>query len=89
MEGNGNTRLAYLAVKTAILWLWSVSVHTVDVEAEVLDADPVVVYPQLDEGVEGDLKVGQLVHRVAHYQSQQAPDGCLVGDDEQVVGLCL
>ena len=50
-----------------------VSVHTVDVEAEVLDADPVVVYPQLDEGVEGDLKVGQLVHRVAHYQSQQAP----------------
>ena len=88
MEGNSNTGVCNVPGDITVGWSWSEGVYTVHWEPVVLHLHLLLVLleAELDDGVQRHLQVGQLLQGGVEQEGQQAAQGGLVGDDQEVVG---
>ena len=86
MERHSNTGVLNVPADITVGRFRSVGVDTVHWQFVVLHLPLAVPQGQLDDGVQRHLEVGQLGQGGVQQERQEAAQGRLVGDDEQVVG---
>jgi hypothetical protein len=87
MKWNGGDGLDDVPVGVAVGGLGPIRVDAVHGHVNEFQDVLTVLHCHLDDGVEGDLDVGQLVERPLGKVGHDATDDSLVGDNQQVFGF--